>query len=394
MKTNIDEKIKRLKKEKSKEDKKTDFIYGVNETVKGGLLAQLENTLIERQKVKLKEKAFFFHLFAVLINAGITTIQSLKILANKTQNQKFKRIINSIVYDLERGESLSNSMQKYPDAFTEAEVGVIRSGEAIGALDRVLRKLAKQTEDQNNLIVQLKSSLTYPAIVFSVLLIATLIMFGLVIPKLVELFVENNIELPTVTKVLLFFSNLLTDYWGLIAIGIILIIIFASAYFSSEEGKFQWDLLKLKLPIAGEILKKIYIVRFMSTLGLLMDAGVPLHKTITIITEVIDNEVYRLKAFELKSRIQQGEKVSQVLSETPFLFPETVSRVVEIGEQSASISEMSEKISKQYLGEVEYTLKNLTSVIGPIVIVIVGAFVAIFALAILSPVFQLSEGIV
>jgi len=132
----------------------------------------------------------------------------------------------------------------------------------------------------------------------------------------------------------------------------------------------------------------------MSTLGLLMDAGVPLHKTITIITEVIDNEVYRLKAFELKSRIQQGEKVSQVLSETPFLFPETVSRVVEIGEQSASISEMSEKISKQYLGEVEYTLKNLTSVIGSIVIVIVGAFVAIFALAILSPVFQLSEGIV
>lgn len=377
-----------------KESKDMDFIYGVNEKTKGGFLGGFEEGLIERKKITLKEKAFFFSLFSVLLNAGITTIQSLKVLSNKTENIKFKRILNTIVYDVEKGESLSNAMEKFPEAFTGAEVGVVRSGEAIGALDRVMAKLAKQTEDQNKLLTQLKSSLTYPAIVFTILIGAVILMFGFVVPKLVELFLENGLELPTITKVMLFISQVLQDFWGLIIIAIILLLILASAYFNSEEGKFQYDLFKIKAPIMGPILKKVYIVRFMSTMALLVEAGVPLHQTIQIIADVIDNEVYRLKAYELKAAVSQGRKVSESLAETPFLFPETVSKVLEIGEQSAAIGEMSNKISNQYLGEVDYTLKNLTSVIGPIVIVLVGAFVAVFALAILSPVFQLTEGIV
>lgn len=376
------------------ESKEMDFIYGVNEKTNSGLLGNFEEALIERKKITLKEKSFFFSLFSVLLNAGITTIQSLKILSNKTDSIKFKRILNTIIYDLEKGESLSNAMEKFPEAFTGAEIGVIRSGEAIGALDRVMAKLAKQTEDQNKLITQLKSSLTYPAIVFTILIGAVGLMFGFVVPKLVELFIENGLELPTITKVMLFVSKILQDFWGLIIIGIILLLILASAYFSSEDGKFQYDLFKIKMPIIGPILRKVYIVRFMSIMALLVEAGVPLHKTIQIIADVIDNEVYRLKAFELKAAVSQGRKVSQSLSETPFLFPETVTKVLEIGEQSAAIGEMSDKISKQYLGEVDYTLKNLTSVIGPIVIVLVGGFVAVFALAILGPVFQLTEGVI
>ena len=371
-----------------------DFVYGVNETIRPGLVGKLENYLVERQKVTLKEKAFFFHLFSVLLGSGLTTIQSLKILSKKTKNQKFKRILNTVKYDVERGQSLSISMNKFPDTFSTAEVGVVKSGEAIGALDTMLKKLAKQTEDQNNLITQLKGSLTYPAIVFAILLLSTVVMFGFVIPKLVELFVDNNIEIPTLTKALLWISIGVRDYWGVGLILLLILILISSAYIQSEEGKFNWDLYKLKFPIYGPIVRKAYIVRFMSTLGILLDAGVPLHQTFKIITQVIDNEVYKLKAFELMGKVQTGEKISTSLASTPFLFPETVSKIIEIGEQSATLSDMSEKISKQYLGEVEYSLKNLTSVIGPIVIIIVGIFVAVFALAILSPVFQLSEGIV
>lgn len=370
------------------------FVYGVNETHKPGISGAFENYFIERQNVTVKEKAFFYNLFATLMHAGIGTIDSLKILANKTQNQKFKRIINTIVHDIEKGESLSGGMEKFANVFTNAEIGVIKSGEAIGALDKMLDKLAEQTEEQHELQTQLKSALTYPAIVFTILLIAVVIMFGFVIPKLVALFVENNVELPLLTKVMLFVSTVLTQYWGLVAIAIIIGFIIFTAYFNNEEGKFNLDLLKLKLPIAGGIFQKVYLIRFFSTLGLLLDAGVPLQETMRIIIEVIDNEVYRLKTFELKASVQKGEKISENLAKTPFLFPETTAKMIEIGEKSATIGDMSLKISKQYGSEVRYSLKNLSSVLGPIVIVIVGTFVAIFALAILSPVFKLTEGII
>jgi type II secretory pathway component PulF len=372
----------------------SEFVYGQNEDTKTGFIGQLENSLIESQNVSLKEKAFFYHLFSVLMNAGINTIQSLKILSNKTENQKFKRILNTISFDVEKGESLSRSMEKFPNTFGTAEIGVVKSGEATGTLDKMLTRLAEQTEEQNELITQLKSSLTYPAIVFVILGAAIFLMFGFVIPKLVALFVENNIELPTITKVMLFISTIIRDFWFLMIAGAVALGLVLSSYFQTENGKFQFDLLKLKIPIVGEIFKKVYLVRFFSTLGLLLDAGVPLQETISILSKVIDNEVYKLKTYDLKVDVQAGGKISDNLSKTPFLFPETVAKMLEIGERSASLSEMSMKVSKQYLGEVRYTLKNLTSIIGPIVIVIVGAFVAVFALAILGPVFKLSEGII
>lgn len=372
----------------------SNFVYGHNEVIKPGFLGQLENALIEAQKINMKEKAHFYHLFAVLMNAGINTIQSLKILANKSENQKFKRILNTIVYDVEKGESLSRAMEKFPLTFQTAEIGVVKSGEATGTLDKMLTRLAEQTEEQNELITQLKSSLTYPALVLAILAGAIVLMFGFVIPRLVQLFIENNIELPTLTRGMLFVGNIIQDFWFLMIAVVMVIVIFLSGYFQTETGKFQFDLIKLKVPLIGDIYKKVYMVRFFSTLGLLLDAGVPLQETIKIVGQVIDNEVYRLKTYDLKVDVQAGHKVSANLAKTPFLFPETVSKMLEIGEQSATLSEMSLKVSKQYLGEVRYTLKNLTSVLGPIVIVIVGAFVALFAVAILGPVFQLSEGII
>ena len=384
--------LEKLNQKVKKSD--SDFIYGFNENIKPGLVGQIENALIEAQKVTLKEKAYFYHLFAVLMNAGINTIMSLKILANKTENQKFKRVLNTIIHDVEKGESISRAFEKFPIVFSTAEVGVIKSGEATGSLDKMLSRLAEQTEEQYELITQLKSALTYPAIVFVILGIAIFIMFGFVIPKLVGLFIENNIELPTITKAMLFVSNIIRDFWALIISAFVVGTLMLSSYFQSESGKFTYDLLKLKIPIVGDIFKKVYLVRFFSTLGLLLDAGVPLQETISIVGRVIDNEVYKLKTYDLKAEVQTGSPISANLAKTPFLFPETVVKMLEIGEKSATLSDMSLKVSKQYLGEVRYTLKNLTSIIGPIVIVIVGTFVAVFALAILGPVFKLSEGII
>jgi type IV pilus assembly protein PilC len=258
----------------------------------------------------------------------------------------------------------------------------------------MLAKLAKQTEDNQKLQQELKGALTYPAVVFCILILTSGVMFGVVVPKLVTLFQDNNIQLPALTQAVLVVSNIMQNYWPILLVITALLFVAFQAYSQSEDGKFNTDLYKLRVPYFGNILQKYQLINFFSTLGLLMEAGTPIQKSFQILTRVLDNQVYKLKAFEIKARLQNGEKLATIMADTPFLFPDTASKMIEIGEKSATIDKMSLKLSQQYLQEIQYSLKNLTTVLGPIVIVIVGIFVAIFGLAILSPVFQLSQGVV
>lgn len=384
--------LNQISTEKSSFD--DDFIYGVNEVLPPGIEGQIHDYVTENKKVTLKDKAFFYTLFATLTNSGITTLESLDILRKRTTNPKLKRILNTIRYDVEQGFPLSKAMAKFPDTFQNYETGIIQSGENIGSLDQMLAKLAKQTEDNQKLQQELKGALTYPAVVFCILILTSGVMFGVVVPKLVTLFQDNNIQLPALTQAVLVVSNIMQNYWPILLVIIALLFVAFQAYSQSEDGKFNTDLYKLRVPYFGNILQKYQLINFFSTLGLLMEAGTPIQKSFQILTRVLDNQVYKLKAFEIKARLQNGEKLATIMADTPFLFPDTASKMVEIGEKSATIDKMSLKLSQQYLQEIQYSLKNLTTVLGPIVIVIVGIFVAIFGLAILSPVFQLSQGVV
>lgn len=370
------------------------FIYGINEETLPGLEGVIQDYLTENKKVSLKDKAFFYNLFSTLINSGISTLESLEILRKKSTNSKLKRILNTVKYDVEQGFPLSKSMSKFPDTFKSYETGIIQSGESIGSLDSMLQKLSQQTEDKQKLEQELKGALTYPAVVFCILILTSLVMFGVVVPKLVSLFQENNIELPALTQGVLVISTLIQNYWAILVALVAVLIIGFQVYNNSENGKFTVDLHKLRIPYFGSILQKYQLINFFSTLGLLLEAGTPIQQAFQILTKVVDNNVYKLKSFEIKARLQQGEKLAQSMSDTPFLFPDTTTKMIEIGEKSATVDQMCMKISKQYLQEIQYSLKNLTTVLGPVVIVIVGIFVAIFGLAILSPVFQLSQGIV
>lgn len=370
------------------------FIYGVNETLAPGIEGKLHDYFTENKKITLKDKSFFYNLFATLINSGITTLESLDILRKRTNNPKLKRILNTVKYDVEQGFPLSKALSKFPDTFKSYETGIIQSGESIGSLDNMLQKLATQTEDKQKLQQELKGALTYPAVVFSILILVSIVMFGVVVPKLVSLFQENNIDLPALTKAVLVVSNAVQNYWPIMIVIFALGLISFQIYSQSEDGKFNLDIYKLRLPYFGNILQKYQLINFFSTLGLLLEAGTPIQQAFQILTKVVDNNVYKLKSFEIKARLQQGQKLAETMSDTPFLFPDTATKMIEIGEKSATIDQMCLKVSKQYLQEIQYSLKNLTTVLGPVVIVIVGIFVAIFGLAILSPVFQLSQGIV
>lgn len=374
--------------------KRREVIYGVYDSRQQPFLTRIDDFLIDHSRIPLQEKAYFFHLLAVMIDAGIPLIQSLKILAQRTANERMYRVLNTVAFLLAQGQKLSEAMGRFPDIFGEMELGVIRSGEAAGNLEKMLFKLSSQLDKSHALQMKLVTASIYPLAVLSVLLVVAGSMLIWVIPSLVNLLTEAGLEeadFPFATRLLIGISSFLTSYWWALIGGIFLFSAGIKTYIASENGRFRWDLLKIRVPIIGVLLRKVLVLRFISMLGILVESGLPVVQALTIIATAMTNELYRLKVWDVISKVQQGEKISESLGNTPFLFPETVSSMLRVGEQSASLGSISEKIGDHYDREISNSVKRLTSIFEPIMIVFVGASVALLALAILTPIFKLTQ---
>ncbi len=364
-----------------------------DDNVRTGFLQRLQDFLIEKSTVPIKEKAYFFELLATMIRAGIPLNKALKILISKVEHARLRKIIAVLASELEHGRTLSQGMGKFPDVFKETELGVVRSGEAVGHLEQILFKLADNLWKQSNIIMNLKSALVYPLAVVAALLIGALVMTIFVIPKMRTVFAESSLSLPPTTRVLLATGEFIGNAWWFIAIILIFAAIVFHLYVNSTEGRFSWDFHKLRIPFIGSILRKIYVMRFVDTLGLLVESGLPINQSLEFTANSIGNEVYRVKTYEALGRIQEGQKLSASLADAPFLFPETVTNMLAVAEQSASLGDLSNQIGVHYQREIDYTLKNATTVLGPILILVIGVTVAFFALAILSPIFSLTQSV-
>jgi len=374
--------------------KKETAIYGVYDNRKASIFTKLNDFLIDNTKVSLKEKAYFFHLMAVMIDAGIPMLQTLKVLANKTENLRFQRILNTLSYSTSSGASLSDSMARFPDVFTDAELGVIRAGEAAGNLNKMLFKLSDQTEKSHALQVKLITAATYPVIVLLVLLGVATAMMVWIVPTLINLLEEGGLsqdQFPTATKILIGISGFIGSYWWLVAITVLVIYLLYKVYRGTEVGKFQSDYFKLRIPVVGALMRKVLVLRFISLLGILVESGLPVLKTLQIIGSSIDSAPYRVKIWEVIKKVQSGEKISANLEDAPFLFPETVTQMLNIAEGTAAIGSISQKIADHYDREIDNSLKRLTSLFEPLMILFVGIVVALLALAILMPIFDLTK---
>ncbi|MBD3157054.1 hypothetical protein GF369_04480, partial [Candidatus Peregrinibacteria bacterium] len=361
---------------------------------KASLFTKINDFLIDHSRVSLKEKAYFFHLMAVMIDAGIPMLQTLGVLANKTENQRFARILNTLEYSTSSGKSLSDSMARFPDVFTDAEIGVIKAGEAAGNLNKMLFRLSEQTEKSHALQIKLLTAATYPVIVLLVLIGIAAAMMVWIVPTLINLLKEGGLsesQFPTATKVLIGISAFISGYWWLVIIGIIVIYSLYKVYRGTEVGQFQSDYFKLKVPIVGTLMRKVLVLRFVSLLGILIEAGLPVLKTLQIIGSSVNSAPYRVKIWEVIKKVQSGEKISANLEDAPFLFPETVTQMLNIAEGSASIGSISQKIADHYDREIDHSLKRLTSLFEPLMILFVGIVVALLALAILMPIFDLTK---
>ncbi len=383
-----------LKNAHKKGKERRRVIYGVYDKSAQPLFTRIDDFLVDHSRVPLEEKAYFFHLLAVMIDAGIPLLQSLQILANRAKSERFHRILDTIIFSVAQGKRFSEAMSRFPDVFGDMEVGVVKSGEAAGNLERMLFKLSDQLDKSHALQVKLVTAAVYPVVVLITLLVVAAGMLIWVIPSLVGLLKEGGLQeenFPPTTKLLIGVSAALQYYWWAILLGGIIIYMLFKVYKSSDNGRFKWDLFRMKIPVIGTLIRKTLVLRFVSMLGILFEAGLPVIQSLQIIATSLNSELYRLKTWEIIAKVQQGQKISDSLADAPFLFPETVTQMIGVAEKSATVGMISDKIADHYDREIDNSVKRLTSLFEPLMIIMVGLSVAILALAILTPIFQLSQ---
>ena len=372
-------------------EREVSVVYGVYSSLSQPWHVRLKDFWVDRSRVSVQEKSYFFHLLAVMLDAGIPIMKALKVLSKKTLNERFARVINTLAYDVERGKQVSQSMTKFPDIFKESEIGVIRSGEAIGNLSLLLFRLAEQTERTHALFMKVRGAMIYPATVLVALALSAIVVVVEVIPKMEMFLGDSTANMPFLTNVVLSGGRFLVNFGGFLALLGVVLLIGISLYVSSPLGRRKWDGFVLTLPWIKEIIRKLNVAKFVQILSLLMEAGVPIHEAIRISSGAMNNVLYQDFLAYLKQQVEQGEKIADNLAKAPFLFPEMVVSMVSVGESSGHLGQISDKLARHYETEVENALAGFTTVLEPLVIVLVGLAVGVFALALLGPIFSLSS---
>jgi len=343
-------------------------------------------------KVKLKDLAIFSRQFATMINSGLSLIRALSILAEQTENQKLSETVDEIRNTVESGTALSVALAEHDEIFPKLYVAMVRAGETAGMLDQVLLNVAESLEKDVRLRGQIKSAMTYPVIVFIMAIGLTAAMLVFIVPTFVTLFEDLGGDLPLPTKVLMMASNFMTSWMGLITfiIGPIGLWQAFKAYRKTEKGRFQLDVLKLKLPVFGNLFHKIALTRFSRNLSTLMRAGVPILQALEITAETVNNGVIGSAVKDVQDSVRTGETIASPLSKHD-VFPPMVVQMIAVGEETGAVDTMLEKIAEFYDQEVEATTEALTSLMEPLMIAVLGGIVGSMVIALYMPIFKVIE---
>jgi type IV pilus assembly protein PilC len=344
------------------------------------------------KKPKLQAMVMFTRQFATMIDAGIPILRCLDILYTQTKDPALKNAVDSVRKDVKSGMALNEAMEKHPLVFSDLFVNMIRAAEVAGILDQILDRLATFLEKDLEVRQKIKSAMMYPVmvLVFSFLVLVAIFMF--VLPRFKEIFASMNVEMPAMTQFLFSASDFVIGYWWALA-GLVIGVVFAvKAYIRKPKGKYQYDWLKLRFPIFGELVLKLAVARFARTLGVLVSSGVPLMRTLEIVGQTSGNQVLAHAIEGTRQSIREGQPLSAPFAATG-LFPSMVIHMMDIGEESGRLSEMMVKIADFYEQEVDATIKGLTSMIEPLLIVFLGGVVGFIAISIMMPMFKLINAI-
>lgn len=346
--------------------------------------------LFRLKRVSEKELALFTRQFATVLEAGLPIIRALDTLAMQQKNPYFREVINDIKRRVEGGSSLSEAMALYPKVFSDLYVQMVRSGESSGNLDVVLKRLANYLEKIVSIKAKVKHAMIYPSVIIFVTIAVVSILMIFVIPKFAELFVEGGQQLPLPTQILIDISRNFKYIIVLFFLTIVTVIFLLKYFRRHEKGKYQTDKILLHLPIVGELFLKASLSRLTRTLANLIGAGVPLLQAISIAGQISGNKVIEKAMEEVRLNVSTGQPMADTMFYTG-VFPYMVVEMVRVGELSGNIEEMLTKIADFYEEEVDRMVQTLSTLIEPILIVVLGVVVGAILIALYLPIFKLGE---
>lgn len=337
-----------------------------------------------------KEMVIFFRQLATLVNAQVRIVTALRILTRQVASAKFRRLINEIASEVEGGKSLSESLALYPDYFPDLYASLIKAGEASGTLDKSLVYLADQIEKDYDLRSKIRGALSYPIFIVAVLFIVGTLMMIFVLPQMTSVLSEAGADLPITTKIIVATSNFMVAYWYIMLIGLIIAFFFLRYFFRTIFGHYLVDNFLIKTPLFGQFLRKIYLYRFAHHLSNLLAGGISIVKALNLIADAVGNWVYRDIFREAANEVQTGRPLHEVLESYPEI-PPLVYQMVEVGGQTGDLHGIMGKLAVFYDKEVENGIANLTTMIEPIIMVILGLAVGIMVAGVLLPIYNLAS---
>lgn len=326
---------------------------------------------------------------AIMTNAGLTLIQSLEILKKQTQKEPLLKLLDDLSNELKGGMSFSSALSKYPKYFSNLYIALVKSGEASGKLAEILLKLSENLEREREFKSKLKGALTYPAIILIAMVIVIFIMITFVIPRLLNLYKEFNIDLPLTTKILIFISTFFAKFWPIIIAVVVFSIIFLKNFFSTKKGKFLLDNFFLKIPMLNNIIKISSLVNSTRTLAILIGSGVSILEAMDIVVETTDNLVYQNSFLNIRKKVEKGASLSKCFDEEK-IFPPILVQMTSVGEQTGHLDDTLTRLSKYFEIESEIAIKALTSLIEPGILVVLGIAVGFLVMSVITPIYNLT----
>ena len=343
-----------------------------------------------KPKVKPKELVLFSRQLSTLVSAGVPLVQGLSILEEQVETKVFKKIVHQIREDIEAGLSITDALKKHPAAFEELYVSMIKAGEVGGILDVILERLSSYLEAAEALKGKVKSAMMYPAVVSSIAAAVTFFLMVGVIPTFKNIFASFGAELPFLTQIMIDVSDFLRARWYVV-VAIPIAMFYAFRQFGkTEAGKKAIDSWVMKLPVFGILLKKVSVAKFTRTFGTLIKSGVPILQALETVAKTAGNKIIEIAIMSARESVKEGERIATPLRKSN-IFPPMVIQMIAIGEETGNLDAMLNKIADFYDQEVDDAVKGLTSMIEPIIIVVMGVVIGFIVVAMFMPMFELGS---
>lgn len=347
-------------------------------------------SFLQRKKVKEKEIVVFTRQFATMIDAGLPIVQCLEILSSQQDNLVFKESLTRVKTDVESGSTFAEALRKHPKVFNDLFCTLVAAGEAGGILDTILNRLAAYIEKTMNLKKKVKSAMVYPATVMVIALVVVAVLLIFVIPVFQKMFADFGGSLPAFTQFVINLSEMMRHYFILLA-GILIVLGYAcKRYYKSEGGRAAVDDMFLKLPVVGELIKKVAVARFTRTLGTLLTSGVPILDGLGIVARTSGNKTIENAILRTKISISEGKTIAEPL-EASGIFPPMVVQMISVGESSGALDSMLSKIADFFEEEVDTAVASLTSLLEPLLMVFLGGAIGGLVVAMYLPIFKMAS---